>query len=52
MKNNKTNDSAIATVTIPVDVSYVGKQLTVYYSEDDITRTKLAKYTVQADGNS
>jgi hypothetical protein len=49
MKNNKTSDSAIATVTLPVDASYIGKQLSVYYSEDDITWNQLGRYLVQDD---
>ena len=49
MKYLDTKDPVSATVTIPVDAKYIGKQLSVYYSEDDITRSKLAGYTVQDD---
>lgn len=49
MKNNRTRDPAIATVTIPVDASYSGKRIMLYYSDDDITRTKFGEQIAQAD---
>ena len=50
MKNLDTNDPVSATVTVPVDVSYIGKNINVNSSEDDISWSKVGIYVGQDDG--
>jgi len=51
LKDNATDKPLAATITIPLDMSYIGKTVQVNSSDDDTTWSPEGSFVAQSDGN-